>query len=50
MIVASDVKDYETWNTMSEPKRVDPDPELLNEFVALQLTSGSRDELAAWVR
>lgn len=50
LIVATDPANYETWDTRCEPARVEPDPEVLNEFVALQLTGGAKDELAAWVR
>lgn len=50
LIVATDPADYETWLTQCEPLRVEPDPELLNEFVAVQMSSGAKDELAAWVR
>lgn len=50
VIVATDPSDYDTWDQKCDPTRVEPDPELLNEFVALQISDGAKDELAAWVR
>lgn len=50
VIVATDPSDYDTWGQRCDPARVEPDPELLNEFVALQVSDGAKDELAAWVR
>lgn len=50
VIVATDPADYDTWDQRCDPTRVEPDPELLNEFVALQVSDGAKDELAAWVR
>lgn len=50
VIVATDPADYDTWDTTAEPARVEPDPEALNEFIALQVTDGAKEELAAWVR
>lgn len=50
VIVATNPADYDTWDTIAEPSRVEPDPEALNEFIALQLTDGAKEELAAWVR
>lgn len=50
VIVATDPADYDTWDQRCDPTRVEPDPEFLNEFVALQVSDGAKDELAAWVR
>jgi len=50
VIIATDPADYDTWDQRCDPARVEPDPELLNEFVALQVSDGAKDELAAWVR
>lgn len=50
LIVAADPANYDTWDTRCEPTRVEPDPELLNQFVALQLPTGAKDALGAWVR
>lgn len=50
VIVASDPGNYETWETLADPLRVEINPEALNEFIALQISDGAKDELAAWVR
>lgn len=50
VIVATNPADYDSWDIRAEPLRVEPDPELLNEFIALQISDGAKEELAAWVR
>ncbi|MBP6749907.1 MAG: hypothetical protein KA144_09735 [Xanthomonadaceae bacterium] len=50
MIIAATPSDYSTWETRIEPARIEPDPEHLNEFIALQFSDGAKDELTAWVR
>jgi hypothetical protein len=50
LIVASDPCNFDTWDQRCDPERVEPDPDMLNEFIALQMTEGAKDELAAWVR
>jgi hypothetical protein len=50
VIAASDPSNYDTWDQKCTPTRVDPDPELLNDFVAVQLSEGAKEELSAWVR
>ena len=50
LIVATEPGNYETWLTKCDPIRVEPDPELLNDFIAIQMSGGAKDELAAWVR
>ncbi|MFC4790448.1 hypothetical protein ACFO6X_15840, partial [Giesbergeria sinuosa] len=50
LIVATDPNDYNSWDIRVDPSRVEPDPEVLNEFIALQISDGAKDELAAWVR
>lgn len=50
LIVATDPTDYNSWDIRVDPSRVEPDPETLNEFIALQISDGAKDELAAWVR
>lgn len=50
LIVATDPADYNSWDLRVAPSRVEPDPEALNEFIALQISDGAKDELAAWVR
>lgn len=50
LIIAADPANYDTWQQKCDPERVEPDPDMLNEFIALQMTEGAKDELAAWVR
>lgn len=50
LIVAPDPSNFDTWDQRCDPERVEPDPDMLNEFIALQMTEGAKDELAAWVR
>jgi hypothetical protein len=50
LIIAADPRNYDTWQQKCDPERVEPDPDMLNEFIALQMTEGAKDELAAWVR
>lgn len=50
VIVASDPSNYETWDQRCDPIRVEPDPGLLNDFIAVQVSDGAKEELAAWVR
>lgn len=50
LIVATVPEDYNSWDIRVDPSRVEPDPEVLNEFIALQISDGAKDELAAWVR
>jgi len=50
LIVASEPSNFDTWDQRCDPERVEPDPDMLNEFIALQMTEGAKDELAAWVR
>lgn len=50
VIVASDPSKYETWDQRCDPLRVEPDPEILNEFIALQFSDGAKEELTFWFR
>lgn len=50
LIVASEPSNYDTWQQKCDPERVEPDPDMLNEFITLQMSEGAKDELAAWVR
>lgn len=50
LIVGSDAADYSSWDRQIEAIRVDPDPELLNTFIAQQLSSIAKDKLAEWFR
>ncbi len=50
LIVGSDPADYSSWDRQLEAARFEPDPESLNEFIAQQLSSIAKDELAQWFR
>ncbi|MEW6530381.1 MAG: hypothetical protein AB1473_06065 [Thermodesulfobacteriota bacterium] len=50
LIVGNDAADYSSWDVQLRAARYEPDPEFLNEFIAQQLTSLARDELAKWFR
>lgn len=50
LIVAGNPAEYSTWDIRIEAARIEPDPQYLNEFIALQFSDGAREELAAWVR
>jgi cobalamin biosynthesis Mg chelatase CobN len=50
VIVAADPSDYESWDVLVEAERVEPDPEALNDFIAVQLSPAAKDEIATWVR
>lgn len=50
LIVGSDPADYSSWDLQLEATRFEPDPESLNEFIAQQLSSIAKDELAQWFR
>ena len=50
VIVASDPNVYNTWDTLVDARRVSPDPEALNDFIAVQLTDDSKQRLGRGVR
>lgn len=50
LIVGESAGDYASWETKLRAVRHEPDPELLNEFIAQQLPPLAKDELAAWFR
>lgn len=50
VITAADPSDYETWEDREEARRVEPDPERLNAFVATQLSSSTRDVILVRLR
>jgi hypothetical protein len=50
LIVGADPADYSSWDVQLRAVRVEPDPEFLNEFIAQQLPTLARDELAQWFR
>lgn len=50
VVTAEDPADYQTWNEREEAPRVEPNPELLNGFIATQLSEETRDEIAVRLR
>jgi hypothetical protein len=50
LIVGSEPAEYSSWDVQLRAARFEPDPEFQNEFIAQQLSSLSRDELAQWFR
>lgn len=50
VITFSDPKDYDTWDEIAEPVRVDPDPRRLNDFLAKQLPNEHRERLIKWFK
>jgi hypothetical protein len=50
LIVGADPADYSSWDRRLEATRFDPDPESLNAFIAQQLSTIAKDELAQWFR
>jgi hypothetical protein len=50
MIVAADPGNYDTWETWVEADRQEFAPERLNEFLALQVSDGFREQIMRWFR
>ncbi|WP_447002483.1 hypothetical protein ACRAKI_22485 [Saccharothrix isguenensis] len=50
VITAADPNNYDTWEDREEARRVEPDPERLNTFVATQLNSSTRDLISRRLR
>jgi hypothetical protein len=50
VVVATDPNTYETWDVRVEAIRSEPDPEALNDFIAVQLSPSAKEEIVAWVR
>ena len=50
LVTAADPADYETWDEREEARRVEPDPDRLNSFVATQLTESARDLISRRLR
>lgn len=50
VITAADPADYETWEDREDARRVEPDPERLNSFVATQLSDTTRDLISRRLR
>ncbi|MGH3913586.1 MAG: hypothetical protein ACRDTC_09260 [Pseudonocardiaceae bacterium] len=50
VITAADPEDYDTWEDREEARRIEPDPERLNAFVATQLSDATRDLISRRLR
>ncbi|MCO1594867.1 hypothetical protein M8C17_06770 [Micromonospora sp. RHAY321] len=50
VVTAGDPYDYGTWEELEEARRVEPDPERLNDFVAEQLTEHTRSLISRRLR
>lgn len=50
VVTAADPRDYSTWEEREEARRVEPDPERLNSFVAAQLSDKTRDLISRRLR
>ncbi|MDQ7907638.1 hypothetical protein RB614_24250 [Phytohabitans sp. ZYX-F-186] len=50
VVTAADPQDYDTWEEREEARRVEPDPERLNAFVATQLNDTTRDLISRRLR
>ncbi|MEV6597575.1 hypothetical protein AB0M36_11995 [Actinoplanes sp. NPDC051346] len=50
VITAADPDDYNTWEDREEARRIEPDPERLNNFVATQLSEKTRDLISRRLR
>jgi hypothetical protein len=45
IITVGDPEKWETWEELEEARRVEPDPERLDEFIAVQLDRPAQDEI-----
>jgi len=50
IIVAADPGNYDTWEELVEAVRQEPDPERLNDFLALQVSQGFREQIMKWFK
>ena len=50
VILFGDPGDYQTWEDREDARRVEPDPERLNAFVATQLSDTTRDLISRRLR
>ena len=46
IITMGDPRAWDTWNELEEARRVEPDPERLDEFINLQLSHNAHDRIA----
>lgn len=50
IIVADDPNDFETWETLLDAERFEPNPARLNEFIAQQVSKASQDQIVCWFK
>jgi hypothetical protein len=50
LVVFTNPTDFATWDTRVHAVRKNPDPELMDGFIATQLSSDGRDELLRWFK
>lgn len=48
VIVANKIEDYDYWEELNTPKRVSPDPEQANRFIATGFDQDIRDKIIKW--
>ena len=46
LITMSEPRPWDTWNELEEARRVEPDPERLDEFISVQLSPVAHDRIA----
>jgi hypothetical protein len=49
-ILANDPSDFDTWETLLEAERFEPDPARLNEFIAQQASPEMKDQIVRWFK
>lgn len=50
LVVAASADDYEEWDSRVEPKRHEPSPEKLNDFIATQTSAHFKETIVKWFR
>jgi hypothetical protein len=50
IVIAGTPDDYDTWEEAVEAVRHEPDPERLNEFLAVQMSQGFREQIIKWFK
>jgi hypothetical protein len=48
LVIISDPRDFKTWDFRVDPVRHQPDPALIEQFVATQMSDEARAKLARW--
>lgn len=50
VITADKPDDFDTWNEVVEPIRVEPDPKKLNDFLSTQFSERERNKIILWFK